>query len=86
MVKIRLSRTGAKKRPYYHIIATDSRSRRDGRFLERLGYYNPNASGQEVGLKIDLERLKHWRDNGAQVTDRVEGLAKTAAKAEAPAA
>ncbi|MCH9829524.1 MAG: 30S ribosomal protein S16 [Pseudomonadota bacterium] len=86
MVKIRLARTGAKKRPYYHIIATDSRSRRDGRFLERLGYYNPNASGQEQKLLVDLERLAHWRGNGAQVSERVEYLVKIAPKPEAAAA
>lgn len=86
MVKIRLARTGAKKRPYYHIIATDSRSRRDGRFLERLGHYNPNASGQEQKLLIDLDRFAYWRDKGAQISDRVEHLVKIAPKAEAAAA
>lgn len=86
MVKIRLSRTGAKKRPYYHIVATDSRSRRDGRFLERLGYYNPNASGNEQKLLIDLDRLAHWRDNGAQISERVEHLVKIAPRSEAAAA
>lgn len=90
MVKIRLSRTGAKKRPFYHVVATDSRNRRDGRFLERLGYFNPVARGKETRLQIDLERVEHWKSQGAQVSERVLNLVKTAAAnaaapAEAPA-
>ena len=81
MVVIRLSRGGAKKRPFYNIVATDRRNRRDGRFIERIGFYNPMAAGQETPLRISLERLDHWRSNGAQVSDAVERLARQAAKA-----
>ena len=84
MVKIRLTRGGAKKRPFYHIIVTDSRSARDGRNIERLGYYNPIASGQEKSVELDTERLNYWVGQGAQMTDKVANLAK-AVKA-APAA
>jgi small subunit ribosomal protein S16 len=76
MVKIRLSRGGAKKRPFYHIVVTDVRSRRDGRYIERLGYFNPIASGVEERIKVDLERADYWVSNGAQVTDRVAALLK----------
>jgi small subunit ribosomal protein S16 len=86
MVKIRLSRTGAKKRPFYHIVATDSRNRRDGRFLERLGYFNPNATGGEKELELNSERLVFWIGQGAQMSDRVEKLAKQAAPATESAA
>lgn len=82
MVKIRLARAGAKKRPFYHVVATESRSSRDGRFVERLGYYNPNAKGQETPLKLDLERVAYWQKNGAQVSDRVAHLLKIAPAAE----
>jgi len=85
MVKIRLTRGGAKKRPFYHIIVTDSRSARDGRNIERLGYYNPIASGQEKSVELDTERLNYWVGQGAQMTDKVANLAKQAVKA-APAA
>jgi small subunit ribosomal protein S16 len=85
MVKIRLTRGGAKKRPFYHIIVTDSRSARDGRNIERVGYYNPVAQGNEKRVELDLERVKHWVSKGAQMTDKVEVLFKDAAKA-APAA
>ena len=81
MVKIRLTRGGAKKRPFYHIIVTDSRSARDGRNIERVGFYNPVAQGQEKRIELDLERVKHWVDNGAQLTDKVADLHKQAAKA-----
>lgn len=76
MVVIRLSRSGAKKRPFYHLVATDSRKRRDGMSIERLGYYNPVARGQEVRLQMDLEKIKKWQDTGAQVSDRVKSLIK----------
>ncbi len=76
MVTIRMARGGAKKRPFYHIVVTDSRSRRDGRFIERLGFFNPIATGGEVRLRIDLERLQYWLDQGAQVSDRVAKLIK----------
>lgn len=77
MVKIRLARGGQKKRPYYHVVATDSRSSRDGKFIERLGYYNPNAKGQEVKLKIDTAKVEAWVKTGAQVSERVAYLVKT---------
>lgn len=81
MVKIRLTRGGAKKRPFYHIIVTDSRSPRDGRNIERLGYYNPVAKGQEKWVELDVERVKYWLDKGAQLTDKVADLYRQAAKA-----
>lgn len=85
MVKIRLTRGGAKKRPFYHIIVTDSRNARDGRNIERLGFYNPIATGNEKRVELDLERTKHWIGNGAQLTDKVADLYKQAAKAAASA-
>ena len=85
MVKIRLTRGGAKKRPFYHIIVTDSRSARDGRNIERVGYYNPVAQGNEKRVELDLEKVKGWVAKGAQLTDKVAVLYKDAAKA-APAA
>ena len=81
MVKIRLTRGGAKKRPFYHVIVTDSRSARDGRHIERVGFYNPVAQGAEKRVELNLERIKHWVDNGAQLTDKVADLYKAAAKA-----
>ena len=89
MVVIRLSRAGAKGRPFYHIVATDSRNRRDGRYLERLGFYNPVARGQEQGLRVSMERLNYWTGVGAQLSDTVQRLVKQQAKqpaVEAPAA
>ena len=80
MVVVRLSRGGAKKKPFYKIVATDSRNRRDGRYLEQLGYFNPVARGQEVKLHIEVEKLLAWKNNGAQLSDRVEHLLKTFAK------
>jgi small subunit ribosomal protein S16 len=76
MVVIRLSRGGAKKRPFYHMVVTDSRKRRDGSYIERIGYYNPVARGQEVSLHIELDKLLHWQDVGAQLSDRVSDLVK----------
>lgn len=76
MVKIRLSRGGAKKRPFYHIVVTDVRSRRDGRYIERLGFFNPIASGGEERLKVDLDRTDYWLSQGAQLSDRVAYLLK----------
>jgi small subunit ribosomal protein S16 len=81
MVKIRLTRGGAKKRPFYHIIVTDSRNARDGRNIERLGYFNPIATGNEKRVELDLERTKHWIGTGAQMTDKVADLYKQAVKA-----
>src|SRR5690606_25969413 len=86
MVKIRLTRGGAKKRPFYHIIVTDSRSARDGRNIERLGYYNPVAQGAEQRVVLDTARVDHWVSQGAQLTDKVRDLYKEAAKAAAAAA
>ena len=76
MVVIRLSRGGAKKRPFYTLVVADSRTRRGGRFVERLGFYNPVASGAEEPLRIDMERLAYWKSVGAQVSPRVAQLAK----------
>ena len=76
MVTIRLARTGAKKRPFYHLVVADSRRARDGRFIERLGYFNPIAKGQEERLTIDLERVDYWLGHGAQTSDRVAALVK----------
>lgn len=81
MVTIRLARAGAKKRPFYHVVATDKRSSRDGRFIERVGYYNPNARGGEQKLVVDLARIEHWTKNGAQLSERVAFLVKSAPKA-----
>ena len=80
MVKIRLTRGGAKKRPFYHIIVTDSRSARDGRNIERVGYYNPGATGGEKRVELDTGRVQHWLGNGAQLTDKVAVLYKEALK------
>lgn len=76
MVKIRLARGGAKKKPFYSIVATDSRKRRDSAYIERIGYFNPVARGQEVRLTIEEERLEYWVSKGAQITDRVKQLVK----------
>lgn len=76
MVVIRLSRGGAKKRPFYHMVVTDSRKRRDGSYIERIGYFNPVARGQEVRLHVEIEKLKHWQGVGAQLSDRVSALIK----------
>ena len=76
MVTIRLSRTGAKKRPFYHIVVADSRKRRDGRFIERLGFFNPVAQGSEERLRINRGRVDHWIGQGAQPSDRVNQLLK----------
>jgi len=76
MVTIRMSRSGAKKRPFYHIVVTDSRNRRDGRYIERIGFYNPIATGGEERLRIDAERADYWNAQGAQISDRVAQLLK----------
>ncbi len=87
MVKIRLTRGGAKKRPFYHIIVTDSRSARDGRNIERVGYYNPVAAGAEKRVELDTDRVKHWLGQGAQMTDKVADLYKQFGKSgDQPAA
>ncbi|MCG2585672.1 30S ribosomal protein S16 [Massilia sp. TS11] len=74
MVVIRLARSGAKKRPFYNIVATDSRNRRDGRFIERIGFYNPMASGAAEGFRIAADRLAHWQGVGAQLSPAVAKL------------
>jgi small subunit ribosomal protein S16 len=76
MVTIRLARGGAKKKPFYHVVVTDSRNRRDGRYIERIGFFNPMAKGGEVRLNIDGERAAHWVGKGAQTSDRVAKLLK----------
>lgn len=83
MVTIRLARGGAKKRPFYNIVVADSRNARDGRFIERVGFFNPLARGQEETLRLDLARVEHWVSNGAATTDRVAKLIKDAAKVAA---
>jgi len=85
MVVIRLSLGGAKKRPFYQIVVADSRKSRDGRYIERVGYYNPRAKGGETGLEIKQDRIDYWVANGAQASDRVAKLLKDASKAKAAA-
>ncbi len=80
MVTIRLSRGGAKKRPFYHLVVTDSRNRRDGRYIERLGFFNPLAKGSDESLRIDLDRIDHWVGQGAQLSERVASLVKAGRK------
>lgn len=79
MVTIRLTRGGAKKKPFYHLVVTDSRNARDGRYIERVGFFNPVARGKEVRLNVNQERIEHWVSNGAQLSDRVKQLVKEAA-------
>ena len=79
MVVIRLSRGGAKGRPFFNIVVTDKRTRRDGHFIERLGFYNPIATGGEEGLRIAQDRLTYWRSVGAQASPTVERLIQQAA-------
>lgn len=76
MVVIRLARGGAKKKPFYSIVVADSRMRRDGRYIERIGFFNPVARGNEVKLNIDSDRLTYWIGQGAQPSDRVAALVK----------
>lgn len=76
MVTIRLSRGGAKKRPFYHLTVTDSRKSRDGRFIERVGFFNPVARGQEVRLQVNAERVAFWQGQGAQLSERVAKLVR----------
>jgi len=86
MVKIRLTRGGAKKKPFYHIVVADNRRARDGRNIERLGFFNPVARGQEERLRLDLERVDYWTGVGAQVSDRVNKLVSEARAAAAKTA
>lgn len=83
MVVIRLTRGGSKKRPFYHVVVTDSRNRRDGRYIERLGFFNPIANEKEERLRLDTDRIEHWISKGAQPSERVAALIKQTAKAAA---
>ena len=80
MVIIRLARGGAKKTPFYSVVVADSRNRRDGRFIERVGFYNPLAKAGQEGLRLDAARISHWQSNGAQLSDCVARLVKDHAK------
>jgi small subunit ribosomal protein S16 len=86
MVVIRLARGGAKRRPFFNIVVADSRNRRDGRFIERVGFYNPIAGEGEEGLRIAIDRVEHWRHRGAQLSDTVAGLVKRASAGKAQGA
>lgn len=81
MVVIRMARGGAKKRPFYRLVVADKRCSRDGRYIERVGFFNPLAAGAEERLRLDLERVDHWVSQGAQPSDRVKTLIKEARKA-----
>lgn len=85
MVTIRLSRGGSKKNPFYQIVVADIRAKRDGRYIERLGFFNPNAKGGEIPLRIDRERANHWIRQGAQPTDRARQLLRQATREAAAA-
>ena len=85
MVKIRLARAGAKRRPFYHVVVADSRTPRDGRFIERIGYYNPIATGDEVRVRIDTERVRHWRHHGAHTSAAVAKLLRAQVRSAADA-
>lgn len=86
MVTIRLARGGSKKRPFYHLTVTDSRNARNGRFIERVGFFNPIARGQEERLRVDAERVEFWVGQGAQLSERVSNLVKEATKEASKAA
>ena len=81
MVTIRLARHGAKKRPFYQVVVTDSRNARNGRIIERVGFFKQIASGQAEALRLDLDRIEHWVGQGATLSDRVNALIKEAKKA-----
>lgn len=83
MVTIRLSRGGSKKKPFYQVVVTDSRNRRDGRYIERVGFFNPVAQGAADRLRLDKGRVDHWIGQGAQMSDRVASLVKEHSKAAA---
>jgi len=83
MVSIRLARAGAKKRPFYHVVVTDNRNRRDGRYIERVGFFNPVGREHEDNLRVDLERVDYWLDQGAKPSERVAALLKVHRKAVA---
>ena len=82
MVTIRLARGGSKKRPFYHLTVANSRNARDGRFVERVGFFNPIAAGAEVRLSVNEERVQYWLSQGAQPSERVAALLKEAAQAQ----
>ncbi len=84
MVVIRLSRGGAKKRPFYSMVVANSRSPRDGRYIEEVGFYNPVATGAEVPVRVNLERVEYWLTQGAQLSDRVARLIKSHANTTQP--
>lgn len=86
MVVIRLARSGAKKRPFYNMVVTDSRNRRDGRFVERIGFYNPVAAENEKGLVIDAERVAYWQGKGALLSPTAARLLRQSAAKAAKAA
>lgn len=86
MVTIRLARGGSKKRPFYHLTVADSRTARNGRFIERVGFFNPIARGQEERLRVDVQRIEHWVSQGAQLSDRVAKLVKEASAESAASA
>ena len=81
MVIIRLSRGGSKNRPFFNVVVADSRNRRDGRFIERLGFYNPLAAEGQESLRLELERITHWQEKGAQLSETVSKLVKRAGAA-----
>lgn len=81
MVTIRLQRGGAKKRPFYQVVVADSRFKRDGRYIEKIGFFNPTATGQAERLRLDLARVEHWVGQGAGLSDRVARLVKDAKQA-----
>jgi small subunit ribosomal protein S16 len=81
MVTIRLARGGSKKRPFYHMTVTDHRNARNGRFIERVGFFNPIARGQEERLRVDTDRIEYWQGQGAQLSERVASLVKEASAA-----
>lgn len=83
MVTIRLARGGAKNRPFYHVVVTDSRNSRDGHYIERLGFFNPLSRGSEERVRLDAARVEYWKSVGAQPSDRVAQLIKMANKAAA---
>lgn len=90
MVVIRMARGGAKKRPFYNIVVADSRNRRDGRFIERVGFYNPIAGASEEGLRLATDRINYWTERGAKLSDTVamlvkRGVTPVVAAAAAPA-
>jgi len=83
MVVIRLARGGAKKRPFYNVVVADSRNARDGRFVERIGFYNPKAAANEEKLRIALDRITYWTSHGAQMSGTVERLVRSLGAAKA---